>query len=315
MLWSALSASLLYSGTQLAGSSPVRVNNPRLRVLRCEAAEPADGLVPQSYFASLLYDGNVPWDLLGRPQPPLVEAAQAGVFGSVGSTVLDCGCGAGDNANWLATCGFDVLGFDLSPSAIDTARGRAAESAVEGAITTAGGAVEFTKASAIDLGAANRVQARAQQLGGFECAIDSALLHCLDDEAQRAYLDGLRPLIRIGGRLCIGCFSDANPDPWINPRRMSEEQACAPLGPHTAPRVTLRTMWPPYMHAHMPRATQTLALHSWHLQHSTHTAHTPYTHTIHTQIRALLCEESGWRITELKEAWYERPSEQVYIHA
>ena len=43
-------------------------------------------------------------------------------------------------------------------------------------------------------------------------------------EAQRPFLDGLRPLMRQGGRLFVGCFSDANPDPWSNPRRISEAQ-------------------------------------------------------------------------------------------
>ena len=47
--------------------------------------------------------------------------------------------------------------------------------------------------------------------------LDSALLHCLDDEAQRAYLDGVRPLLRPGGKLLVGCFSDANPEPWSRP--------------------------------------------------------------------------------------------------
>ena len=31
------------------------------------------------------------------------------------------------------------------------------------------------------------------------------------------------------GSLFIGCFSDANPDPWLNPRRMSEAQLRALL--------------------------------------------------------------------------------------
>ena len=72
--------------------------------------------------------------------------------------------------------------------------------------------------------------------------------------------------------------------------------------------MTLRTVGSAYMHAQMPHATHTPALYIAALQgaRNTHTHRTP-----HTQIRALLCEERGWRITELKEAWYERPSEQV----
>ena len=61
------------------------------------------------------------------------------------------------------------------------------------------------------------MQARAKELGGFAVVLDSALLHCLDDEAQRSYLDGVRPLVRPGGKLLVGCFSDANPEPWSRP--------------------------------------------------------------------------------------------------
>jgi SAM-dependent methyltransferase len=110
-----------------------------------------------------------------------------------------------------------VLGFDLSPSAVATAREVSGYADVLAAIAEHGGAVEFTEASAVDLGGAERVQARARELGGFAVVLDSALLHCLDDEAQRAYLAGVRPLVRPGGKLLLGCFSDANPEPWSCP--------------------------------------------------------------------------------------------------
>ena len=117
-----------------------------------------------------------------------------------------------------------MLGFDLSGNAVATATKRGDRPETSSAIAAAGGSVEFVQASATELGGAARVQARSRELGGFEVALDSALLHCLDDEPQRAYLDGLHALLRSGGTLFIGCFSDANPDPWLNPRRMSEAQ-------------------------------------------------------------------------------------------
>ena len=56
-------------------------------------------------FATLDYDAEfVPWDI-GEAQPQVRNAARDGAFGSAGTTVLDCGCGAGDNANWLAARG------------------------------------------------------------------------------------------------------------------------------------------------------------------------------------------------------------------
>ena len=83
--------------------------------------------VPQSYFVGVDYDkGNVPWDLSGRPQPPVRDAALQETFGEVGTTILDCGCGAGDNANFLATCGYDVLGLDFPCSTRPTRPARPA---------------------------------------------------------------------------------------------------------------------------------------------------------------------------------------------
>ena len=169
----------------------------------CAPAPPAVAgqggeVLPQTYFEELQYgDGqNVPWDLLGRPQPPVRNAAREGAFGAAGTAILDCGSGAGDNANWLAARGYDVLGFDLSPSAVATARERAAAADAAADIAAAGGATEFVEASATALGEAARVQARARELGGFAVALDAAMLHCLDDDAQIAYVDGLRPLLR-----------------------------------------------------------------------------------------------------------------------
>lgn len=44
--------------------------------------------------------------------------------------LLDLGCGQGRNAVWLADAGYDVLGLDLSPVAIEQARRLAAEAGV-----------------------------------------------------------------------------------------------------------------------------------------------------------------------------------------
>ena len=212
--------------TASPGSDRDAIANALERVVALDAE-----VLPQSYFEEINYgcETPVPWDLFGQPQPCVRNAARDGSFGPAGTTILDCGCGAGDNANWLASRGYDVLGFDFSPSAVATARERRGGDEVASAIAATSGAAEYVQASAVDLGAAKEVQARARELGGFEVALDSALLHCLDDASQRAYLDGLRGLVRPGGRLFIGCFSDANPDPWLNPRRMSEAQLRALL--------------------------------------------------------------------------------------
>lgn len=219
----------------------------RAAVPRCctGAGEDDTEVLPQAYFKDMDYTAaGVPWDLYGRPQPPVRAAALEGKFGVAGTTILDCGAGAGDNANWLAARGYNVLGFDLSPSAVATARERAAEEATRDAITAAAGSVDFIEASATDLASSSDVQSRAKEVGGFEVVLDSAMLHCLDDDAQRAYIEGLRDVTRVGGRLYLGCFSDANPDPWSNPRRLSEAHLRAMLSEAAGWRVvTLTEAW------------------------------------------------------------------------
>ena len=65
--------------------------------------------------------GQIPWDS-DEPDPALVAMVEAGTI-PAGRT-LDVGCGTGTNALWLAAHGFDTLGIDLSPLAIDRARAR-----------------------------------------------------------------------------------------------------------------------------------------------------------------------------------------------
>jgi len=70
--------------------------------------------------------GQTPWDS-GEPEPALVAAVEAGTIPA--GRVLEVGCGTGTNALWLAAHGFDVLGIDVSPLAIDRARAGASEGA------------------------------------------------------------------------------------------------------------------------------------------------------------------------------------------
>lgn len=63
--------------------------------------------------------GDLPWDT-GEPDEHLVAFVSRGRVAS--GPALDIGCGTGTNALWLAQRGFDVLGVDVSPLAIDQAR-------------------------------------------------------------------------------------------------------------------------------------------------------------------------------------------------
>ncbi|MGZ3143883.1 class I SAM-dependent methyltransferase [Lentzea chajnantorensis] len=81
---------------------------------------------PTGWFEDLYAEADagtaaVPWDK-NTPQPHLVEWAD-GVDGT-GRTALVVGCGYGRDSEYLATLGFDVTAFDISPSAIAATRAR-----------------------------------------------------------------------------------------------------------------------------------------------------------------------------------------------
>jgi SAM-dependent methyltransferase len=65
--------------------------------------------------------GQLPWDT-GQPEPLLVEFVKSGAV-TPGPT-LEIGAGTGTNAIWMAERGFDVLGVDVSPLAVERAQAK-----------------------------------------------------------------------------------------------------------------------------------------------------------------------------------------------
>jgi 2-polyprenyl-3-methyl-5-hydroxy-6-metoxy-1,4-benzoquinol methylase len=66
-------------------------------------------------------DGPAPWDI-GQPQPAIVRLASKGVFAG---SVLDAGCGLGENTLHFASRGLSVLGVDVAETALAIARNKA----------------------------------------------------------------------------------------------------------------------------------------------------------------------------------------------
>lgn len=166
---------------------------------------------PNSGLFLRMYDSMsvVPWDI-AAPQPAVVAAEESGSF--VGK-VLDVGSGLGNNAIYLASRGYDVTGVDLVPLAVESAKARAA------AAGPLAGPLTFTVGD---------IFAHGLPPASFDTLLDSAVFHCLgDDDAQRRYIDSISPTIKRGGRLVLLVFSDANPDPWVGPRRISAAHAKA----------------------------------------------------------------------------------------
>ena len=155
--------------------------------------------VPDRNTFAAAYAGEAPWDI-GRPQQVFVDAAE-----QVTGSVLDAGCGTGDNALFFANRGHKVTGIDFLQEPITRARRKASE---RGLTAT------FFVMDALALKDLPEV---------FDSVIDSGLFHVFSDEDRRRYVEGLATVLKPGGRLFLLCFSDQEPGTQ-GPRRVSRQE-------------------------------------------------------------------------------------------
>src|SRR5215218_3801795 len=125
-----------------------------------------------------------PW-VIGEPQPAVVELERAGL---IRGAVLDVGCGTGEHTILLTRLGYDVLGIDFAPEAIEQAR-RNAE----------GVGARFEVADALNL----------RDQPGYDTIVDSALFHIFDDGDRPRYVASLHNACRPGGLVHVLALSDA----------------------------------------------------------------------------------------------------------
>ena len=148
-----------------------------------------------------VYLGAPPWDI-GRPQPACVALAQGG---RLRGSLLDVGCGTGENTLLAATFGAAATGVDISPRAITKARAKAAQRGID---------ASFEVADAL------RLDTLRQR---FDVVLDVGLFHSFDDDERARYVEQLGALIRPGGWYHTLVFSDATPGD-CGPRRVSREE-------------------------------------------------------------------------------------------
>ena len=147
------------------------------------------------------YLGTRPWDI-GRPQPAIMRLAQAR---QITGSVLDVGCGTGENVLYLAELGFAAMGVDGAPTAISKARAKAKQRGVT---------AQFEVADALSLSMPNRQ---------FDSVIDTGLFHVFSDEERDRFRDSLARVVRPGGTYFLMCFSDQQPGDW-GPRRVTQAE-------------------------------------------------------------------------------------------
>ena len=147
------------------------------------------------------YLGTPPWDI-GRPQPQIVQLAEAG---KITGRVLDVGCGTGENALYLAQRGLEVVGIDGAPRAIAKAQAKARSRGLR---------VTFEVADALALSIPSAL---------FDTVIDSGLFHVFADEDRPRLRDSLARVIHPGGTYFMMCFSERGPGDW-GPRQVTQAE-------------------------------------------------------------------------------------------
>lgn len=128
-----------------------------------------------------------------------LEAATARAAWPTGGRVLEIGCGAGELSVWIAGRGFEVVGVDISPFAIDWASKRAADARV---------AADFQVGDVRELSVLGADR--------FDVVLDGFCMHCIIGPDRATVLQGVRGVLRPGGlfHLMTACGNVSGSDEY-----------------------------------------------------------------------------------------------------
>ena len=167
--------------------------------------------MPHPSWNECYASGQLPWDT-GQPEPVLVEFVTSGRV-SPGSS-LEIGVGTGTNAIWMAEYGFEVLGVDVSPLAVERAKARM------------GGRHLRCRFAAWDFLAASPPD------GPFQFVFDRGCFHVFDepDERQR-FAAQVAAVLAPGGLWLSLVGSTEGPPREIGPPRRSAREVTLAIEP------------------------------------------------------------------------------------
>jgi len=162
----------------------------------------------KNLFFNLWYKfGKPPW-IIDQAQPDLIAAAEKGEV--CGPTVLDVGCGVGNNAIYLASRGFDVTGVDVSAKAISIAKQKANQAEVD---------VTFITLDALKIGTLAK---------RFDTVIDFGLFHNIVGANRERYVHALSDVCVSKGQLLMQCLGDQAGEydvyPHFYPKTLSQDE-------------------------------------------------------------------------------------------
>ncbi len=168
-------------------------------------------MMPHPSWNESYASGQLPWDT-GQPEPLLVEFVTSS--GVKPGPTLEIGAGTGTNAIWMAERGFDVLGVDVSPIAVERARAK-----MEGrALRCRFAALDFLATTPPD--------------GPFQFVFDRGCFHVFDepDERQR-FAARVAAALAPGGLWLSLIGSTEGPPREVGPPRRSAVEVALAIEP------------------------------------------------------------------------------------
>jgi len=145
------------------------------------AADDPTGWFERVYAAAEAGHVEIPWDQ-GAPGRLLVQWARDRQLRGDGRRAVVVGCGLGEDAEFIAGCGFDTMGFDISATAVRTAQRR-----------HPGSRVRYTTGDLLNL--------PADWLQAYDLVIESNTLQALSDPPRASAIASVGRLAAPGGTL------------------------------------------------------------------------------------------------------------------
>ena len=169
------------------------------------------GVIPHPSWNESYAAGELPWDT-GEPEPLLVEFVTSGLIRP--TLALEIGAGTGTNAIWLAERGFDVLGVDVAPLAVERAIAKLESRDLR------------CRFAALDFLAASPPQ------GPFQFVFDRGCFHVFDEPEDRArFAARVAAALAPGGLWLSLIGSTEGPPREVGPPRRSAREITMAVEP------------------------------------------------------------------------------------
>jgi SAM-dependent methyltransferase len=165
----------------------------RLSAASLAAGDPT-GWFEQLYAEAGAGTAEVPWDV-PRPSQLLAGWVRDNALTGAGRTALVVGCGLGRDAEFLAGLGFATTAFDISATAVRTAR-------------------ERHPGSPVEYGVADLLDPPPQWRGAYDLVLESNNVQALPKPVRDRAIAAVGPLVAPGGTLLVlaaASLGDAEP--------------------------------------------------------------------------------------------------------